>query len=165
MATASSGLMPLYGAFPVSFSIADWTAGTRVEPPTRMTLSTSPFLTPASFMACRVGAIVSSICFAMRSSNRARDNVMSRCSGFPSFMVMNGRLICEDWVPESSILAFSAASLSRLIAWLSFDKSIPVSRLNSLTSHSIMRSSKSSPPSLLFPAVALTSICGCPSTS
>ena len=48
-ATASSGFMPLKGALPTSFSIADCTAGTRVDPPTRITLSTSPFFTPVIF--------------------------------------------------------------------------------------------------------------------
>ena len=164
IATASSGLMPLYGAFPASFSTASWTAGTLVEPPTKITLSTSPFFTPASFIACLVGVMVFSISLAIKLSNLALVNVRSKCSGCPSTIVMNGRLIWVCWVPDNSILAFSAASFNLDMAVRSFDKSIPVSFLNSLTNQSITCSSKSSPPSLLFPAVALTSICGCPST-
>ena len=38
--------------------------------------------------------------------------------------------------PDSSILAFSAASLSRCMAWRSPLRSIPVSFLNSLTKYS-----------------------------
>ena len=125
IATASSGLIPLNGALPVSFSIAVCTAGTRVEPPTRMTLSTSPFDRPASFIACRVGFIVFSTSGAINSSNLARETVMSRCSGCPSFIVMNGRFTCDCPVPDNSIFAFSAASFSLLIAWTSFARSIP----------------------------------------
>ena len=83
---------------------------------------------------------------------------MSKCSGCPSLLVMNGRLICEDPDPESSIFAFSAVSLSLLIACASEDRSIPVSFLYSSTIQEIMTSSKSSPPRRLSPEVALTSI-------
>ena len=157
-ATASSGLIPLNGAFPASFSIASWTAGILVLPPTRRILSMSPALTPASFMALRVGFIVLLIKSTVKSSNLALDRLMSKCSGCPSFMVINGRLICEELVPESSIFAFSAASLRRLMACRSFERSIPEDFLNSDTTHSTTLSSKSSPPSLLSPLVALTSI-------
>ena len=157
-ATASSGLIPLNGALPTSFSIATWTAGTRVEPPTRMTLSTSPLETPASFIARRVGDIVRSMSAAMSSSNFDRERERSRCSGCPSLMVMNGRLIWVVPVPDSSIFAFSAASRRRLIACISLERSIPVVFLNSVTIHSITTSSKSSPPRRLSPLVAFTSI-------
>ena len=164
MATASSGLMPLNGGLPVSFSMASWTAGMRVLPPTSRILSMSPALTPASFMDLRVGFIVLLMRSAVRSSNLALERVMSRCSGWPSRMVMNGRLTCVELVPESSIFAFSAASRRRLMACRSLERSIPEDFLYSETIQSITASSKSSPPSRLSPLVALTSIWGCPST-
>ncbi|MNI39772.1 hypothetical protein D3C73_939620 [compost metagenome] len=70
---------------------------------------------------------------------------------------MNGRLICACITPESSILAFSAASFNLCIAILSLLRSIPESFLNSATKKSIILSSKSSPPNLLFPDVDITS--------
>ena len=66
--------------------------------------------------------------------------------------------------PDSSILAFSAASLSRCMAWRSPLRSIPVSFLNSLTKYSTILLSKSSPPRLLLPLVALTSKTPSPSS-
>ena len=92
-ATASSGLIPLNGALPTSFSIASWTAGTRVEPPTRRTLSTLPLPRPESFIAWRVGLIVRSTNSEIKSSNFALERDKSRCSGCPSTIVINGRLI------------------------------------------------------------------------
>ena len=64
----------------------------------------------------------------------------------------------EVVTPDSSILAFSAASFSRCMATRSVDRSTPSVRLNSLTSHFMMHSSKSSPPRRLLPAVASTSM-------
>ena len=58
---------------------------------------------------------------------------------------------------DSSILAFSAASLSRCSAIESLDRSIPWSFLNSATSQSIRTWSKSSPPKCVSPFVAFTS--------
>ena len=60
--------------------------------------------------------------------------------------------------PDSSILAFSAASFRRCMATLSPDRSMPSVRLNSLTRYFMMHWSKSSPPSRLLPAVARTSM-------
>ena len=81
------------GDFPTSDSIAVWTAGIRVEPPTRITLSTSPLPIPASFIALLVGAIVFSTNLEVKSSNLALESERSRCSGCPSFMVIKGKLI------------------------------------------------------------------------
>ena len=93
IATASSGLTPLNGALPTSFSIAVWTAGTLVDPPTRITLSTSPLDRPASFIARLVGARVLEMSGSTSSSNLDLERLMSRCSGCPSLLVMNGRFI------------------------------------------------------------------------
>ena len=70
---------------------------------------------------------------------------------------MKGRLIWVSWVVESSIFAFSAASYSRWSEFLSAERSIPWSRLNSATIHSTIALSQLSPPRWLSPAVALTS--------
>ena len=59
---------------------------------------------------------------------------------------------------ESSFLAFSAASFNLCIAILSPERSMPSAFLNSSNMYCVMALSKSSPPSLLSPAVARTSI-------
>ncbi len=70
---------------------------------------------------------------------------------------MNGNETCVEVTPDKSFFAFSAASFKRCIAILSFDKSMPFSLRNSSTKKSMIFWSKSSPPSLLSPAVANTS--------
>jgi len=60
--------------------------------------------------------------------------------------------------PDSSILAFSAASFRRCMATLSPVRSMPVSFLNSAAIQSMTHLSKSSPPRRLLPAVASTSM-------
>ncbi len=51
IATTSSGLMPLWGSFPKKSVTTFWTSGILVEPPTSITSSMSPALTPASLSA------------------------------------------------------------------------------------------------------------------
>ena len=70
---------------------------------------------------------------------------------------MNGRLIDVSCSEESSILAFSAASLRRCVAILSAPRSTPCAFLNSPTIQSMTRWSQSSPPRWVLPAVDLTS--------
>ncbi len=65
---------------------------------------------PASLSACLVGPTVRSTSAAHSSVSLARESDRSRCFGPDASAVTNGRLICVDWVEESSILAFSAAS-------------------------------------------------------
>ena len=57
MATTSSGLTPLWGSLPVSDCTSSWTAGIRVDPPTRTTWSMSEVLRPASLMAASNGPL------------------------------------------------------------------------------------------------------------
>ena len=66
--------------------------------------------------------------------------------------------MAEEVTPDSSILAFSAASFRRCMATLSADRSTPSLFLNSATIQSMMHLSKSSPPRRLLPAVASTSM-------
>ena len=70
---------------------------------------------------------------------------------------MYGKLMFVEVDADNSIFAFSAASLKRCTAILSFDRSTPFLFLNSVTIQLITFSSQSSPPNLLSPAVALTS--------
>ncbi|ETJ16184.1 hypothetical protein Q604_UNBc4C00098G0001, partial [human gut metagenome] len=157
MATTSSGFTDLFGSFPVSALTASTTAGIRVEPPTRITSSISDKLKPASERAWRTGTFVRSTRSRVKSSNLARVKVISKWRGPASPAVINGKLICVEVTPERSFFAFSAASFKRCIAILSVDKSIPFSFLNSATKWSMIFWSKSSPPSLLSPAVDNTS--------
>ena len=77
---------------------------------------------------------------------------------------MKGRLISVLCVPESSIFAFSAASLRRCNAIRSFDRSIPLSFSKLAISQSITRRSKLSPPRCVSPLVDLTSNTPSPSS-
>ena len=155
--TTSSGLTDLFGSFPNNFLTDSWTAGIRVEPPTNNTWWISVGSIPASFNAWRTGVSVLKTKSRVNSSNFALVNVNSKCKGPAAPAEMNGNEICVCIVPDKSFLAFSAASLTRCIAILSFDKSTPWSFLNSSTTQFMIFSSKSSPPSLLSPAVANTS--------
>ena len=71
--------------------------------------------------------------------------------------VRKGRLISVSWAELSSILAFSADSLSRCRTIRSELTSIPLSFLNSSISHSMIRWSMSSPPRWVSPDVEITS--------
>ena len=106
--------------------------------------------------------------FWMRSStscsNLARVSVRLRCLGPDWSAVMNGRLMSVCMVLDSSHLAFSAASLRRCSAMGSLDRSMPWSFLNSCTSQSMTRWSKSSPPRCVSPLVAFTSNTPSPSS-
>ncbi len=93
----------------------------------------------------------------MSSWNLARVSCSSRCLGPSAVAVMKGRLTWVDWVDDSSILAFSAASFSRWAAILSLARSTPSLDLNCATSQSMTRWSQSSPPRLVSPCVDLTS--------
>ena len=78
---------------------------------------------------------------------------------------MNGRLMLVSARLDSSILAFSAASLSRCVAILSAPRSTPCAFLNSATIQSMIRWSQSSPPRCVLPAVDFTSKTPSPSSS
>ena len=114
IATTSSGFTPFDGSLPPKSALtASTTAGMRVMPPTRTTSSISDGFSPASLRAASTGAFVFSIRSATRASSFARVRVTTTCFGPVASAVMYGRLISVWPVPESSILAFSAASLSR----------------------------------------------------
>ena len=112
-ATTSSGLTPFEGAFPKKRSTICWIAGIRVEPPTRITSSISLAERPASRRACSHGLIVAWMRLSASCSNLARVRVLTKCLGMPFTGMIYGRLISVEVVLESSILAFSAASLRR----------------------------------------------------
>ena len=157
-ATTSSGLTPLCGSLPLNiFLTASTTAGMRVMPPTRMTSSMSPGFMPASAMALRTGSSVFATRSATRSSSLARVRLMTRCLGPDASALMKGRLISVLVVLDSSIFAFSAASLRRWRAIRSLERSMPSLFLNSAPSQSMTRWSKSSPPRWVSPFVERTS--------
>ena len=166
MATTSSGLTPLLGSLPpVSSRTRSVTAGMRVEPPTRTTWSIWPTEMPASRIAWLNGARARSSRSWVIRWNSARVIVTSRCSGPSAPAVMYGRLMLVDCAPDSSILAFSAASRRRCMASLSLDRSMPLEALKVLTRWSTTFSSQSSPPRWLSPAVAFTSMTPSPISS
>ena len=157
MATTSSGLTDLLGSLPVISLTRSLTAGMRVEPPTMTTWSIWPWVSPASEMASSKGFLHRSSRSEVSSWNFERLRFTSRCNGPASVAVMNGRLICVLGTCDSSILAFSAASLRRWTAMLSLPRSTPCSPLNVSTSQSMTFWSQSSPPRLVSPWVLLTS--------
>jgi len=111
----------------------------RVAPPTRMTslmLAVSSFASAIAFLK---GWMQRSVRSAVSSSNLARVSVYSRCFGPVASAVMNGRLMVVWTTLESSILVFSAASVSRCSAWRSGLRSNPFSRRYYSTSHCTMR--------------------------
>ena len=157
-ATTSSGFTPLWGSLPPNSSLTlAWTAGMRVEPPTRMTSSIWETVRPASLRAWVTGRTERSTRAWVRLSNLARVSVSSRCLGPVASAVMKGRLMEVLVVPERSILAFSAASLMRCRAILSLRRSTRFSFRNSSATQLMMASSKLSPPRWVSPLVLLTS--------
>ena len=130
-ATTSSGLTPLCGSRPKICWTVSCTIGIRVMPPTRMTSSISLAFRPASLRAALHGPTVRWISSSTRVSSLARVSLTLRCFGPLASAVMKGRLM-SVWVAlDSSILAFSAASLRRWSASLSLRRSMPWSFLNS----------------------------------
>jgi hypothetical protein len=165
MATTSSGFTPWCGSFPNnSFTFAT-TAGMRVMPPTKTTSWISFLSIFASFKAFKQGFTVFSISCATSASSFPRVSFMLRCLGPDASAVMNGRLISVSVAEESSIFAFSAASLRRWMAILSCERSTPWSFLNSARIHSMISLSKSSPPKCVSPLVDTTSNTPSPNSS
>src|SRR5439155_60739 len=113
IATTSSGFTPLWGSLPKKLLTISWTLGIRVWRPSRITSSISEGLSPASFRACSIGGMVRLTRSSTSCSSFARVSVMFRCLGPDWSAVMNGRLISVCITVDSSIFAFSAASLSR----------------------------------------------------
>ena len=146
IATTSSGLTVLFGSLLNSLRTASCTAGIRVIPPTSTTSSTFDGSMPASLSAFLTGSIERSIRSRVSDSSLARFNCITRCFGPPASAVINGRLISAVIVVDSSFLAFSAASFNRCSAERSLRRSMPCSFLNSSAIHTMIRSSKSSPP-------------------
>jgi hypothetical protein len=121
MATASSGLTPLLGAFPKNFSTILYTFGILVIPPTKRTSSILSFVIPASLIAFSQGLIVLFKKASVRASNLALVRFILQCFGPVASAVKYGKLISVEVVDESSILAFSAASLTLYKAILSLE--------------------------------------------
>ena len=161
MATTSSGFTVAFDFLPKNFSTACCTSGMRVMPPTRITSLMSDVESFASASAFLQGSSVSSTSSPTSCSSVAREILRSRCLGPAASDVMNGWLISVSIALDNSIFAFSAASLMRCNASLSFDKSTPSAFLNSSTIHRMIFWSKSSPPKCVSPLVARTSIVFC----
>jgi len=132
-ATHSSGLRFLDGSFPVRRVTSSYTAGIRVDPPTRSTIPRSDAAIPASESACCTGPLVRSTRSFVSSLNLARVNVISICFGSPFTVVINGRLMLVVEEEERTFFAFSASSRTRCIAVASLRRSIRSVRRNSIT--------------------------------
>ena len=90
----------------------------------------------ASASALRTGSIERSTSGAIICSSFARDRRMSRCIGPPAPTVTYGRLMLVSCTLESSIFAFSAASLRRCRAILSL-REVDAVRLLELGDHPV----------------------------
>mmetsp|Transcript_4244 Transcript_4244/g.6281 ORF Transcript_4244/g.6281 Transcript_4244/m.6281 type:complete len:225 (-) Transcript_4244:682-1356(-) len=157
IATTSSGFTPRDGFLPKKFSTVSCTFGILVIPPTRITSWSSVLLMSASLMHFLHGSRVLSTRSCTRDSNWALEILVFMCFGPVASAVMKGRETSVCASPSSSRLAFSAASRRRCMASLSPLRSRPLSFLKSFSKYSNRLSSKSSPPNMVSPLVALTS--------
>mmetsp|Transcript_21890 Transcript_21890/g.44850 ORF Transcript_21890/g.44850 Transcript_21890/m.44850 type:complete len:333 (-) Transcript_21890:924-1922(-) len=157
-ATTSSGFTLWLGALPPASSWAKvWIEGMRVEPPTRTISLTSLALILASFKACSTGVLQRLMSSPAICSNLARERLDSMCLGPVASAVMKGKEILASCTPESSIFAFSAASVRRCKACRSLRRSMPSAFWNSEAIHFTTTLSKSSPPRWVSPLVESTS--------
>ena len=157
IATTSSGLTVWFGFLPVKDSTNAWIAGIRVDPPTNTTSFMSDLSKRASFSAFSTGIRHLEIKFSPNFSKVSLVNSVSICFGPVASAVINGKEIFVFSTVDNSIFAFSAASVKRCKAWISFDKSIPSFCLNWLINQLTKTLSKSSPPKFVSPAVERTS--------
>ena len=156
METHSMGSIPRWILGPTMLSTKFWTMGILVGPPTRMILSILSGFRWASLMACSMDCLHLATMGSTSSSSLARVTVWIRCLGPDASDEMKGRLISVCMVVDSSILAFSHASLTLQKAMLSFERSIPVSFWNSPMTYLVRASSMSDPPSWVSPDVDRT---------
>ena len=124
----------------------------------------SLILRPASLRAVSQGVMLLFTKSSTNCSNLALVKSMFKCLGPSWVAVINGRFTFVFCELESSILAFSAASLRRCMAIGSFLRSMPSSLLNSSAKKSINFESKSSPPKCVSPLVDFTSNTPSPSS-
>ena len=141
------------------------TMGIRLPPPTKTTSSTWLGATFASSNACLSGVRMRSSKSPQKASNCDRSNLVSICFGPSAVAVINGRLIGTTGTPDSSILAFSAASVRRCRDWRSRRKSTPSFSKKSSASQSTILLSKFIPPSCVSPLVERTSNTPSPTSS
>ena len=128
-ATTSSGFTVRFGSLPKNFFTVSMIFGMRVWPPTSTISSICDGWSFASARHLRVGSMERSTRSSTSASSFARESLMERCFGPVWSAVRNGRLISVSAIEESSIFAFSAASLRRWSTILSFETSMPVSLL------------------------------------
>lgn len=112
-ATTSSGFTVWLGALPSKRSTRAWTAGIRVDPPTKTFWSILTEVNSASFNDVSIGIWQRSIKVEQSSSNFSLVNSFSKCFGPSAPTEINGKLIELCVNVDNSIFAFSAASVSR----------------------------------------------------
>src|SRR5665213_1773427 len=164
-ATASSGLTSLRGSLPKKSRTYFCVSGMRVCPPTRMTSATSLASSPASLSAMRHGPMVRCSRSSTSDSSLERVSLTFWCFGPAASAVIYATYTSVCCLEDSSILAFSGASLRRCMASGSRRTSTPDSFRNSSARKLITRWSKSSPPRKVSPLVESTSNWRSPSTS
>ncbi len=123
------------------------TIGIRVEPPTSTTSSISLGVSPASFKARLTGTRNRPNKSSHKPSNWERVRRVSKWTGPCSVAAMKGKLISVTLTAESSILAFSAASIKRCKDCRSLLKSTFSCSRNCSANQSTIFLSKSLPPS------------------
>ena len=132
IATASIGSTPDSGSIPMTSPTNFFTSGILVGPPTITILFMLVVDSLASSSAFSIDGLHRSIMGPINSSSLAR---VMRSSRFfapeEGSCEMNGRLMSVSITVESSIFAFSAASLILVIAVVSWERSTPSFFLNS----------------------------------
>ena len=134
IATASIGSTPDSDSLPIISPTNFFTNGILVGPPTMTILFMSVFASFASSSAFSTDGLHLSIIGPISSSSFALVILSSRFfAPDEGSCEMNGKLISVSITVESSIFAFSAASLILVMAVLSCERSTPSFFLNSST--------------------------------
>ena len=132
MATASIGSTPDSASLPTTPLTNFWTSGMRVGPPTMTILLMSAGVSFASSSDFSMEGLQRSTMGPMSSSSFALVILCSKFLDPPEGSAeMNGRLMSVSITVESSIFAFSAASLTLVVAVESCARSTPSFFLNS----------------------------------
>jgi len=153
-ATASSGLIDLFGSLPLKKSLRiETTFGILVEPPTRTISSISLFDTFASVSTCSTGGM-HCLKYELQSSSNL-DLVIFIRKSYPSASVSTSM---EDSNEEESMRFARSHYVRRRLIALGFPRiSIFVFLRKFSAQNSTSLLSKSSPPRCVSPAVAMTS--------
>ena len=118
---ASSGLIPVFGSFPLKNSLTNClTLGILLDPPTNTISSILFFFKPESSKAVYIGPKV----FLNRSELSSSNLALVRTSDKSRPSARSSISIVVSWVADKALLAFSTSLFSFWIALLSLERSL-----------------------------------------